>query len=100
MAIKPLHQYLAEYFVHKMDEANLNNYHVDDGDFERWMKDGIEAYQSTHNCTITVAGGVCPDCVGKAVPLNYSTVELFDGTGNKIVVGKYECPECGYEIYC
>uniref|UniRef100_A0A6M3KDA0 Uncharacterized protein n=1 Tax=viral metagenome TaxID=1070528 RepID=A0A6M3KDA0_9ZZZZ len=97
--MKTLVEYLAEYLDQegvmtrpnygKMDALNR---------FEMFeiVKNGIDAYESTENCTITVIGGDCPDC-GAAMEKGIST--LFTHRCDEIEVVSYQCPECGYIVH-
>lgn len=51
--MKTLAQYLAEYVETEMDrQDDMSVYDTDD--LKEWIKQGIDAYQSTENCTITI----------------------------------------------
>jgi hypothetical protein len=88
--MKTLAEYLAEYIRNEFERE----WDQDISRIERWVEEGIEAYQSTENCDIVVTGGDCPDC-GKSMIKGSDT--MFSLTGDRMEVGLYSC-ECGYEI--
>ena len=91
--MKALAEYLAEYIETEMDRQGFEYSSY----IKEWIEQGIEAYQSTENCSIDICGGDCPDC---GTLLDKKDDSTFDGTGNHIECFKYECSKCGYEIYC
>lgn len=51
--MKTVAQYLAEYIGTEMDrQDDMSVYDTDN--LKEWIEEGIEAYQSTENCTITI----------------------------------------------
>jgi len=89
--MKTLAEYLSEYIV--TESFGLWNA----GNLQEWIGRGIEAYQSTENCTIGICGGNCPDC-NNGRPMERGVAVLYSGC-DEIEVCKYECPECGYVVY-
>ena len=94
--MKTLAEYLAEYIDHetvvmqpsggKMVALNLHEI------FEI-VEQGIEAYESTENCSIGIIGKVCPDC---GCSLKKGESALYTGHDE---IEVYECPKCGYIVY-
>lgn len=97
--MKTLAQYLAEYLATEGDRCR-NSVKIDARAIElmkEWIEGGIDAYQSTENCTIGICGGDCPDC-DSDIPMERGAAMLYNGQ-DEIEVCKYECPECGYVVY-
>jgi len=92
--MKTLAEYLAEYLEEtKMDRTEGRDvYYVDN---KEWIERGLEAYESTENCSIGIVGGDCPDC-GILMQKGEST--LYAGC-DEIEVVSYQCSECGYIVY-
>jgi len=92
--MKTLVEYLAEYIItetYRQDDMSI--YDIDD--LKEWIRQGIDAYESTENCSIGIVGGDCPDC--KAAMEKGESV-LYAGC-DEIEVVSYQCPECGYIVY-
>ena len=88
--MKTLAEYLADYVETEMDQQGFEFMSY----FREWITEGINAYQSTENCDIVIAGGDCPDC---GSPMTKGSDTMFGLSGDKIDVGIYSC-DCGYEI--
>jgi len=92
--MKTLVEYLADYILTEMDrQDDMSIYDTDD--LKEWLKQGIDAYESTENCSIGIVGGNCPDC--KAVMEKGESVLYAEC--DEIEVVSYQCPECGYIVY-
>ena len=92
--MKTLVEYLADYILTEMDrQDDMSIYDTDD--LKEWLKQGIDAYESTENCSIGIVGGDCPDCnatMEKGESVLYAECD-------EIEVVSYQCPECGYIVY-
>ncbi|MCK4448476.1 MAG: hypothetical protein KAW56_15520 [Candidatus Marinimicrobia bacterium] len=97
--MKTLAQYLAEYIVEETERGTriegFGAWGIDN--MQEWIEEGIDAYQSTENCTISICGGECPNC-SNHILLERSIGRLYTGV-DEIEVCKYECPKCGYVVY-
>jgi len=94
--MKTLAHYLGEYLSQEIDERLQEaTFDVDEDALAVMVSEGIDAYESTCNCTISIAGGDCPDC---GVPMVKGEATLYTCT-DEIETGKYECPKCGYTVY-
>ncbi len=91
--MKELQEYLAKYIDHVCVDGVLPE---DVSVLTEWFKQGLEAYQSTENCTIGIMGGDCPDC---GEPMVRKNEELYDLDGNTIGFVAYVCPDCSYLVY-
>lgn len=89
--MKTLVEYLAEYIEEEMERQGFEYMSY----FKEWIEQGLDAYESTENCTVRVVGGDCPDCMA-AMEKREST--LYAGC-DEIEVDSYQCPECGYIVY-
>lgn len=98
--MKTLAHYLAEYLDTEIERIDAGKVFPDESIVD-WLleqiKEGIEAYQSTENCTIGICGGDCPDCSNK-IPMERDDAILYNGE-DEIEVCCYQCPECGYIVY-
>jgi len=92
MEIKKLAKYLADYLIHEHEKNGVDIYKKN---LQEILENGLEAFQSTQNMTITIAGGRCPEC---NAPMMASMAIVFDGL-NSIETGRYKCILCGYEEY-
>lgn len=101
--MKTLAQYLAEYLNQEINDyesceyKNPQDRYFGETELREWIEQGIDAYESTENCSIGIVGGDCPDC-NNNIPMECGTAMLYNGR-DEIEVVKYECPECGYEVY-
>lgn len=97
--MKTLPKYLAEYVEIEMrraigctDNTNLPDLEL----LQQWIKDGVDAYESTENCSVSVAGGDCPDC---ETSMELGETCLEDEDGKLVDVSLYQCPDCSYVVY-
>jgi len=96
--MKSLAEYLAEYIEYESrKESSWRGTPNDIPTLKEQIKQGLEAYQSTENCTVAVCGGDCPECNDGTILVKKDTI-LFDGVDD-VEVCAYKCPTCGYVIY-
>lgn len=93
--MKTLAEYLAEYIDHETIVCRPANTVLDTFEIYELLKRGLDAYESTENCSIGIVGGDCPDC-NAAMEKGESV--LYAGC-DEIEVVSYQCPECGYIVY-